>query len=183
MTVSPNLPAGVRTIPLTMHPDDRGVFTEIYREEWDTGIRPLQWNVVRSAAGTLRGVHVHPVHHDYLVIVDGKATVGLRDLRQGSPTEGASATVVASGNALKALYVPPGVAHGFLFHEPSLHVYSVSHYWDLADELGCVWSDPELEIEWPFAPELVSERDAGAQSLRDLVDELAPYQPIALPGR
>lgn len=182
-TANETVPTGVKAIPLTMHPDERGVFTEIYREEWDTGIRPVQWNVVRSQAGTLRGVHVHPVHHDYLVVVDGKATVGLRDLRKGSPTEGRSATIVASGDALRALYIPPGVAHGFLFHEPSLHVYTVSHYWNLADELGCRWSDPDLEIDWPFSPELVSERDASAQPLSDLLEELAPYQPISLPAR
>jgi dTDP-4-dehydrorhamnose 3,5-epimerase len=126
----------------------------------------------------LRGVHVHPTHDDYLILVEGRATVGLRDLRRGSATEGTSATVDLAGSEMTSIVIPHGVAHGFLFREPSLHVYSVSHYWDTADELACHWDDPALEIDWPATPSRVSERDAGAQSLSDLLVELAPHQPI-----
>lgn len=163
---------------LVMHADDRGVFTELYRNEWDTGVEPVQWNMVRSQPGVLRGVHVHPRHTDYLVIVDGSATVGIRDLRERSDTEGQSATIDVSGERLTTLTIPPGVAHGFLFHQPALHIYSVSHYWDTADELGCHWADPALEIEWPMVPSFLSPRDAGAGSLSDLLVELEPFQPI-----
>lgn len=174
---------GVRVRPMAMHADDRGVFTEIFRQEWDTGIDPVQWNVVRSGAGVLRGVHVHPRHTDYLMIVSGAATIGLHDLRAGSPTEGRSQTFAVHGGELAGLTIPPGVAHGFLFHEPSIHVYAVSHYWDTEDELPCRWSDPALGIDWPFQPTLVSPRDDRAGSLRDLMIRLAPYQPIALGDR
>ena len=172
------LPVGVRVRDLVMHPDDRGVFSEIYRREWDSGIDPVQWNIVRSRPGVLRGVHVHVRHTDYWIIIDGTATVGLRDLRSGSSTEGVSAEVAVTGENLTALTIPPGVAHGFLFHESALHVYAVSHYWDTADELGCHWADPALEIEWPAPPSLVSSRDAEAGPLSDLLLELAPFQPI-----
>lgn len=178
MSSGERLPDGVAVRPLTMHADHRGVFTEIHRREWDTAIDPIQWNVVRSEAGVLRGVHVHPRHTDYLLVIEGRATIGLRDLRSGSPSEGRSATIEVDGDRWMGLTIPPGVAHGFLFHERSLHVYSVSHYWDLADELGCHWADPALEIDWPFQPTLLSERDAAASSLGALTDELAPLQPI-----
>jgi dTDP-4-dehydrorhamnose 3,5-epimerase len=172
------LPAGVRLIPLEMHHDERGVFTEIFRREWDTGVSPVQWNVVRSGARVLRGVHVHPRHDDYLVVVEGRASIGIRDLRRGSPTEGLSALVELRADNLQALVTPHGVAHGFYFHEPSIHVYSVTHYWDTADELGCHWADPALEIPWPDESPLVSERDDAAQSLAELLAELEPFQPI-----
>lgn len=171
-------PVGVRVRTLTMHPDDRGVFTEVYRREWDTGVDPVQWNMVRSEAGALRGVHVHPRHTDYLMIISGSANVGLRDLRRGSATEGLSTLMPVSGDQLTALTIPRGVAHGFLFHEPSIHLYAVSHYWDTADELACHWSDPALGIEWPATPTLVSTRDQAAGSLSDLLAELEPHQPI-----
>ena len=74
--------------------------------------------------------------------------------------------------------IPPGVAHGFYFLEPSLHVYAVSEYWNPADELGCHWADPDLELQWPDPSPLVSERDARSQSLRALLAELEPRQPI-----
>jgi dTDP-4-dehydrorhamnose 3,5-epimerase len=118
----------------------------------------------------LRGVHVHLRHDDYLVLFDGRATVGLADLRDDSPTSGAAACVELRGDAPVGMTIPTGVAHGFLFHEPSLHVYAVSHYWDPADELGCRWDDPGLGIPWPDAEPLLSPRDAALGSLAELRD-------------
>jgi dTDP-4-dehydrorhamnose 3,5-epimerase len=172
------LPAGCSLRPLTTHEDERGSFTELFRREWDTGADPVQWNVVASAAGVLRGVHVHIRHHDYLTVPRGHATVGLRDLRRSSPTSGLSTLIDLRGDELCALTIPRGVAHGFLFHEPSLHVYAVSHYWDPEDELACHWADPELELTWPLAPTLVSPRDEAAEPLSALVDRLEPWQPL-----
>lgn len=168
---------GVRRHRLESHPDDRGVFTELYRAEWRLGIEPVQWNWVSSLPETLRGVHVHARHDDYLTVVSGLASVGLRDLRAESRTYGLTAVLALSGNNPEAILIPHGVAHGFYFHEPSIHIYSVSHYWDIHDELGCRWDDPELEIEWPLEgrPRL-SARDAAAPSLRELESSLASRQ-------
>ena len=124
------LPAGTVFRPLEAHADERGVFTELYRREWGTGAEPIQWNAVWSEAGVLRGVHVHVRHDDYLTVPVGRASVGLKDLRRGSPTEGLAALVELGRERPGALVIPHGVAHGFYFHEPSLHVYAVSEYWD-----------------------------------------------------
>lgn len=170
------LPAGVALHPLTSHRDDRGAFTELFRREWATGVDPVQWNAVASEPGVLRGVHVHVRHGDYLTVVRGRAAVGLRDLRRDSATAGQTAMVELRADAMAAIVIPPGVAHGFLFREPSMHVYAVTHYWDLEDELGCHWADPELELAWPEQPAMVSPRDATAGSLRDLLGQLEPHQ-------
>ena len=167
-----SLPHGLLLSPLEPHRDDRGTFLELYREEWSTNVDPIQWNAVHSNAGVLRGVHVHPRHDDYLTIVRGRATVGLRDLRDGSPTEDASACVELSEERPTAISIPHGVAHGFYFQEPSTHIYSVSHYWDMADELGCRWDDPGLEIPWPQREAQISPRDAALPSLDVLLGEL-----------
>lgn len=172
------LPDGVRRLELTMHRDSRGVFTELFRACWETGILPVQWNVVSSEPGVLRGVHVHVHHDDYLVVLQGRASIGLRDLRQRSRTEGIAGLVELCGEKLEALVIPHGVAHGFYFHEPSMHVYSVSRYWDLADELGCHWADPSLGIPWPMKEARLSARDASAPPLRELLAQLAPFQPL-----
>jgi dTDP-4-dehydrorhamnose 3,5-epimerase len=166
------LPAGVSLKPLTPHPDDRGVFLELFREEWRSGVAPVQWNAVRSAPGVLRGVHVHARHDDYLVLYAGRASIGLCDLRRGSPTERLSALVPMQGDAPTALTVPHGVAHGFYFHEPSIHIYAVSHYWDPADELGCLWADKDLGIPWPVESAHVSPRDASLPSLEELLSRV-----------
>jgi dTDP-4-dehydrorhamnose 3,5-epimerase len=172
------LPHGVRLVEFETHPDHRGRFTEIFRDEWNTGIEPIQWNAVLSEAGVMRGVHLHPLHRDYLVIADGRATVGLRDLRRGSPTEGATALVALSGDAMSGLQVPPGVAHGTLFLDRSILVYAASHYYSEDDELECHWADPALEIDWPQAPTVLSRRDAEAPGLSDLLVAIEPFQPF-----
>jgi dTDP-4-dehydrorhamnose 3,5-epimerase len=168
-----SLPDGVTVRQLVPHHDERGVFTELFRSEWDVGVEPVQWNAVVSAPNVLRGVHVHPRHDDYLVVHAGLAAVGLRDLRPGSPTEGRACLVEMDGAEPAAITIPHGVAHGFWFLEASSHIYAVSHTWDPADELGCHWADPELAIPWPAGEPQVSERDAGLPPLAELLAELA----------
>jgi dTDP-4-dehydrorhamnose 3,5-epimerase len=121
----------------------------------------------------LRGVHVHRQHSDYFVLLSGRASIGLRDLRRDSPTEGYSTVVELRGDLLEALTIPPGVAHGFYFPSMSTHLYSVSHYFDAKDELGCHWSDPALGISWPTSEAITSARDAAAPPLRVLLEQLA----------
>lgn len=162
------LPAGVSHVTLWPHVDERGAFTEVFRSSWELEVAPAQWNVVSSAANVLRGVHAHWRHTDYLLVAAGRATIGLHDLRDGSPTAGLGAAVELVADAPAALVIPPGVAHGFYFHQPSIHVYGVSHEWDPADELGCRWDDPELDIEWPCTAPLLSERDRTLGPLSDL---------------
>ena len=145
----------------------------MFRRNWPTSIDAVQWNLVESEPNVLRGVHVHRVHEDYLMVVSGTMVVGLHDLRQLSPTTGVSAVVTLKGTERAALRIPTGVAHGFYFPEPSVHVYSVSAYWDRADELGCRWDDPSLNLRWPMASRpLLSDRDRVLPSLEALLEEV-----------
>jgi dTDP-4-dehydrorhamnose 3,5-epimerase len=171
------LPIGVELLRLATHTDDRGDFTELFRESWVAPDRFLQWNAVNSEARALRGVHVHVRHSDYLTVMRGRVLFGLKDLRVDSPTLGmVSMLEVAAGDG-SALRIPPGVAHGFYFLEASLHVYAVSHYWDLDDELGCRFDDPGLGMPWPDLHPLLSERDQHLPSLAALSSELLKHRP------
>jgi dTDP-4-dehydrorhamnose 3,5-epimerase len=162
------LPAGVRLVLLHMHADDRGVFTELFRQSWFDELTPLQWNVVRSEPDVLRGVHVHLRHADYVTVVSGRALFGLCDLRPGSPTVNLRTLVEMDGRRLQALFIPPGVAHGFYFLEHSMHIYAVSEYWDMEDELGCHFADPDLALSWPTTTPRLSPRDQALPSLAAL---------------
>jgi dTDP-4-dehydrorhamnose 3,5-epimerase len=162
------LPSGVELHTLEPHADARGVFTELFRDSWGVGASPAQWNAVRTEQNVLRGVHVHWRHSDYLTLVAGRASVGLHDVREGSETEGAGAIVELGADEPAALVIPTGVAHGFFFHEPSIHVYAVSHEFDPTDELGCRWDDPGLAIEWPCSEPMLSERDRALGTLGEL---------------
>ena len=67
-------------------------------------------------------------------------------LEKGVDRGALAATAELSDDELRAITIPHGVAHGFLFHEPSIHLYAVSRYWDTADELACFWGDAGLAI-------------------------------------
>lgn len=173
-----NLPEGVRVLPLTPHEDTRGSFTEIFRASWPlVGPLPLQWNLVTSHQSVVRGVHVHLIHLDYWMLVSGRAAIGVRDLRRHSPTFGLSAVMdVNDRGTPRLIVIPPGVAHGFQFHEDSVHVYAVTAYWNEADELGCRWDDPALGIPWPSKAAFLSCRDTDAGTLENLMARLEPHQ-------
>ena len=161
------------------HRDHRGQFTEVYREAWYESPHPVQWNVVSSEANVLRGFHCHVRHADALTVAAGSMVLGLHDLRPGSRTFGTALTILLPALSM-TVAIDPGVAHGFYFPEPSVHVYAVSEYWNETDELRCRWDDPEVEIDWPCSAPLLSENDARAGSfsaMRDLVlARLGPAQ-------
>ena len=153
---------GLSVVPLTPHSDARGTFVELYRAEWDTGPAPIQWNAALSHAGVLRGVHVHRGHSDYLTVVSGTLVLGLHDLRPEDPAERASLWLTLTGTEPLGVGIPPGVCHGFWFPEPTVHVYGVSSYWDVGDELGCRFDDPDLGLTWPERAPVLSARDEAA---------------------
>ena len=164
---------GVDVRRLVAHADERGTFTEIFRESWVTAPRFVQWNVVTSRAGTLRGMHVHRRHADYLVLTSGHLWLGLADLRPSASPDRGRALIEISPEHPAAITIPVGVAHGFLFATESVHVYAVSEYFDASDELGCRWDDPALGLAWPFVPSHVSPRDRQLPTLDRLRAELA----------
>jgi dTDP-4-dehydrorhamnose 3,5-epimerase len=165
----PTLPPGARLIDLTPHADVRGDFTELFRESWDAGQRPVQWNMVRSRANVLRGIHVHPDHEDYLVVLSGRMQLWLHDVRPASPACGKTIEIALDGTQPRAVVVPTGVAHGFYFPVESIHAYALSTYWDVRQDIGCHWTVPEIGMQAP-ANALLSERDAQAAGYDEMVD-------------
>jgi len=162
---------GVRLSPIDVHTDRRGSFAEFFAAHRDPGLEPVQWSVVMSGKGVLRGMHYHARHDEFFSVVSGRATVALHDLRPNSPTSGLSATYELCGDAPASLVFPRGLVHGWLFHTPTVHLQAVSeahdHYGD-DDNGGCHWSDAELGIPWPFEPTILSERAGSFGSLAEL---------------
>jgi dTDP-4-dehydrorhamnose 3,5-epimerase len=152
------LPAGLIVRKLDRRRDDRGWFMEIFQNYWKGPIDPVQWSLVRSNARVLRGLHIHLSHDEYIMPVFGQFLVGLRDLRPDSPTRNRSCLLRLNCENPIALLFPRGLLHGWYFMEDSLHLQAVSesyHDYHLHDNLGCLWSDPALDLPWP---------DAGALS-------------------
>ena len=179
-----DIPSGVRIRPLQAHKDERGSFLEIFRTVWDTGCDPVQWNVVQSEAGVLRGVHVHVTHTDYLIVIAGTMLLGLHDLRPGTESGTKSCMLTLNAEQPIAVTIPPGVCHGFFFPVLTTHVYAVTSYWNPADELGCRFDAPELDLAWPNSTPLLSERDRYAPPYREMKDDFLAQWPVnRLDGR
>lgn len=147
--------------------DERGTLGVIARADWPLPTS-VQLNLIRSAASTVRGFHVHLQHSDWLMSADGALHVGLRDLRPNSPTYGV-AEVIVLHSFVSALLIPPGVGHAFVSVQPTLHIYGTDQFWSPDDEFGCRWDDPELQLPWPtLGTPLLSERDSTAGPLAQL---------------
>jgi dTDP-4-dehydrorhamnose 3,5-epimerase len=163
---------GVVLRALEVHPDTRGEFIEVFADHWDGSIDPVQWSLVRSRSGTLRGMHLHRRHAELLMVVSGRISVGLHDARPDSPTQGEWARYDLSAHQPTCLTFPAGLVHGWLAHEDAVHLQAVSEAYDYYaddDNDGCHWADPALGIEWPFEPTILSERAAAFPPLYELL--------------
>ena len=93
----------------------------------------------------------------------------LHDLREGSPTDGATQVSTSAPTAdgthdHRGVFIPPGVAHGFAALTDMTITYLVDSYYNPADELGVAWNDPAVEADWGVTEPILSNRDAD-QSL------------------
>jgi len=180
--------AGVYVVEPELHGDERGVFVESYRREWVPGAAEMiQGNRADRARGCLVGLHFHRFQADYWYVTSGQARVVLHDLRAGSPTEGATLTLELGRHAdgaadHRAVYIPPGVAHGFAALTDVTVTYLVDRYYDPADELGIAWDDPEVGAEWGIDDPVLSARDRGNPKRAELTDRPAYDAAATDPG-
>ena len=161
--------AGVGFAVLDVHGDERGRFEETYRREWfPDGREMVQGNRADRVAGSVVGLHYHLKQADYWYVPRGSARVVLHDLRQGSPTDGATLGLDLDGDSARGVYIPPGVAHGFAALTDLTLTYLVDGYYDPADELGVAWDDPEVAADWGVADPVLSGRDRANPRRADL---------------
>jgi dTDP-4-dehydrorhamnose 3,5-epimerase len=167
--------ADVMIQSLAPNVDERGAFVDIFKSGWNPSFVPRQWSVVRSHANVLRGPHFHLEHDEYFLLLEGKAFVGLRDIRPDSPTRDRSCLIEVDGSFPEAIVFPRGFVHGWYFATESLHVQSVSDVYEryhAHDNLGVLWSDPALEIPWPCSDPILSARAATFPLLSALLERV-----------
>ena len=131
----------------------------------------VQSNLSFSRAGVLRGLHFHRRQADYWWVPSGAILVGLYDLRSGSPTAGVGTEVLLSSDdpEPKGLYIPKGVAHGFLAQTDVLMHYLVDEYHTGEDEFGVAWDDPDAGVRWGTSDPILSERDQSNPKLAEVL--------------
>jgi dTDP-4-dehydrorhamnose 3,5-epimerase len=167
---------GVQTVTFDVFGDARGRFRETFRREWfpQRSWERLQTNMSESAAGVLRGLHYHFQQVDYWFVVAGQIRAALYDLRPNSPTSGAAQTIELGGDNQRGLFIPIGVAHGFVSLSDATLIYIVDNYYTGGDEYGVAWNDPALGIDWGVNAPTVSQRDVDNPLLRDIPPAVMP---------
>jgi dTDP-4-dehydrorhamnose 3,5-epimerase len=163
------------------HGDERGRFVESYRRSWfPHGREMVQGNRSDKQAGALVGLHYHLHQADYWYVPYGRARVVLHDLREGSPTDGA--TLVLDLGARddgthdhRGVFIPPGVAHGFGSLTDMTITYLVDGYYNAADELGVAWDDDMVGADWGITDPILSNRDQQNPKRADLDPALRPH--------
>ncbi|MDA8195644.1 MAG: dTDP-4-dehydrorhamnose 3,5-epimerase family protein [Actinomycetota bacterium] len=155
--------------------DDRGKFTETYRRSWfPLGREMVQGSRSDKIANSLVGLHYHLHQADYWYVPFGRAKVVLHDLRVGSATEGRTLSIEIGEENPVGLFIPPGVAHGFVAITDMTLTYLVDGYYNPSDELGVFYNDPEIGADWSVVDPVVSNRDLTNPLRKDIPDHLRP---------
>jgi len=166
---------GVIIIKPDIYKDDRGFFTETYSKDkyYSLGIREefVQDNYSRSKKNTLRGLHyqINKPQGKLVRVINGRVLDVAVDVRQDSKTFGQYFSVFLDDVNFYQLYMPPGIAHGFcVVSEFADFEYKCTNFYSPKNEKGVLWSDSDININWPVANPIVSAKDLTFNQLKDI---------------
>src|SRR5688572_7235039 len=159
---------GAFTIELEKREDERGFFARAFcvNEYKAAGLDGAIVQINNSLSvekGTLRGMHYQlaPKAETKIVrCIKGSLYDVIVDLRKDSPTFLKWFGAELSADNRRTMYVPKGFAHGFITLEPNTEAfYLVTEFYAPDRERGIKYNDPALNIKWPIAPTVVSDKD------------------------
>ena len=156
--------------------DSRGFFLETfhqkkYQETLNIDYSFVQDNHSRSTFGTLRGLHFQKNHPQGKLVRVSKGRVldVAVDIRQESSTFGHSEIFELSDKNFHQVWIPPGFAHGFyVLSNTADFNYKCTDYFDPSDEVGLIWNDPIINIEWPTNEPILAEKDKNLPLFSEL---------------
>lgn len=168
---------GVMQITAEPHRDTRGHFARTFCSqefeaaglELPTAQMALSHNAKRA---TLRGLHFIPAANGEAKLVrcvrGGVFDVAV-DLRPSSATYRQWTGLELSADNMDALFIPRGVAHGFVTLTDEADVlYQFSEPHRAGIEMGIAWDDPEIAVSWPISPLVISDRDMALPKLAQI---------------
>lgn len=172
MNVEPLAIADVKLVTPKIFRDNRGFFSEVYKQD---ALKALGIDEVfvqdnhafSRAAHVVRGLHFQtaPFAQGKLIRVTRGAIFDVAvDIRHGSPTFGRHVSVTLSADNWQQLWVPVGFAHGYCTLEPDTEVlYKTTARYAPECDRGIAWNDPALGIAWPVAAgvAVLSDRDSS----------------------
>ena len=178
MRVTPTAIADVLLLEPRIFGDARGFFLESYNEKVfadATGLQVqfVQDNHSRSQRHVLRGMHFQAdkPQGKLVRVVAGAVFDVVVDIRPNSPSYGKWVGEELSVDNQRQVWVPPGLAHGFLvLSESADFLYKTTEYYHPASERCLAWNDPSVAIGWPLGDNrpLVSDKDTKGLSFNRL---------------
>lgn len=149
--------ADVLLIEPKVFEDERGFFFESFNERDFRQLTGRDWSFVqdnhsKSNRGVLQGLHYQVVQPQgkLVRVVAGEIFDVAVDIRENSPTYGRWVGEVLSATNHKQMWIPPGLAHGFLVLSASAEVlYKTTDFYSPAHERCIAWNDSTLAIAWP----------------------------------
>ena len=149
---------GVLVLEPKVFGDARGFFFESFNardfaQATSLDVDFVQDNHSKSAKGVLRGLHYQTQHAQgkLVRVVQGAVFDVVVDIRKGSPTFGRWFGQELSAENKKQLWIPAGLAHGFLVTSESAEfLYKTTDYYHPEFERSLLWNDPSVSVEWPL---------------------------------
>lgn len=170
---------GVWVIEPKVFNDERGYFMESYKknlfDEHIGKIDFIQDNESKSTRGVLRGLHYQIGEHSQAKLVralKGSVLDVVVDLRKSSPTFGQYLAVELTDENKKQLFMPRGIAHGFLvLSQEAIFSYKVDNVYAPAHEASLLWSDPSVAINWGIDEKelILSPKDKAGKLLSEAI--------------
>ena len=106
----------------------------------------------------------------YLSVVKGKIYDVVVDCRKNSKTFGKKFKIILSQKNAKSIYIPPGFLHAFLtLDKENIVVYGCTKYRNKDSEIGVIWNDNDLNVNWPIKNPLISNKDKKNISFKDFI--------------
>lgn len=188
MRFEPTGIAGSWTVELPRFGDERGWFQEWFKlsrfsEEIGVDFKPVQANISKSRAGTVRGIHysIAPQGQGKLVtVMSGAIDDYVVDIRVGSPTFGQWRRIRLDDSTARAVLIDPHLGHAFqALTENTVVSYLVTEEFNPSVEMGLSPTCPEIAITWSNElPLLVSDKDSVAPTLeRARLENVLPVHP------
>ncbi len=174
------------TFEITLKPifDNRGFFMRTFDdsvfENFGLNKKWLQENHSRSEEkGIIRGLHFQlpPFSETKLVrCIKGAIFDVFVDLRKKSQTFTQWDCIELSEKNKKMIFIPRGFAHGFCtLTDESEVLYKVDNIYNPENEVGLLWNDNDININWPSIKPILSEKDKRNMTLKDFINK---YQAI-----
>ena len=153
--------------------DDRGGFCKLYNEDifklnnLDFEHKEVYYNC--SNQNVIRGMHFQtpPYDHKKLIkCISGRILDVILDIRKESPTYLKYDMIKLNENDGKSIFLPKGIAHGFLsLEDNTIVLYNVSTVYNSNYDKGILWNS--FGFDWPSNNPILSKRDQDLQHINE----------------